>query len=501
MGRETSDHRSAGYQELLVRFGVEAPPNWHRSQISNGSGRRVEVGADGVVETYPSAYWPGDACGDHLEFALKYDGTNLGLLAALLSRIDAAEITALVRAKPTGKYARRLWYFYEMFTGSRLPLEDLVRGSYVDLLEPDEFVTLDRGRKVRRQRVNDNLLGDVRFCPTVRRTERVGEFIGKDLGARSAQVIAAYSPALLRRALSYLYTRETKSSFAIEQIKPSASRTERFVSLLQAAALEDLLSRSRLIDLQNQIVDPRFRDQDYRDHQNYIGRSVDWQNEHVHYVCPKPDQVEDLMGGLIELHDRVEQGGVHPVVHAALVGYGFVFVHPFEDGNGRIHRLLIHSILSRRGFVPAGVIFPVSAVMLRQSAEYDASLEAFSRPLVGLTDYTLDAEGRMTVHNDMSVWYRYPDMTAQVEHLFSFIEQTIDTELTQQLAFLARYDAVKQAMQEVVDMPDRDIDLFMRFCLQNNGKLSQRKRASHFAALTDQEVRRLEEAVARDDRE
>jgi hypothetical protein len=44
-------------------------------------------------------------------------------------------------------------------------------------------------------------------------------------------------------------------------------------------------------------------------------------------------------------------------------------------------------------------------------------------------------------------------------------------------------------------MPDRQIDLFIRFCLQNNGRLSARKRASHFHFLSDEENASLEQAV------
>lgn len=51
-------------------------------------------------------------------------------------------------------------------------------------------------------------------------------------------------------------------------------------------------------------------------------------------------------------------------------------------------------------------------------------------------------------------------------------------------------------MQAIVDMPDRDIDLFIRFCLQNKRKLSQQERESHFQLLTDDEIDRLERAVA-----
>ena len=72
---------------------------------------------------------------------------------------------------------------------------------------------------------------------------------------------------------------------------------------------------------------------------------------------------------------------------------------------------------------------------------------------------------------------------------------TIDTELAGKLSFLAAYDETKKAMQEIVDTPDRQIDLFVRFCVQNNGCLSARKRGSHFDFLSDEELAWMERAV------
>src|SRR5450759_3228003 len=191
----------------------------------------------------------------------------------------------------------------------------------------------------------------------------------------------------------------------------------------------------------------------------------------------------------------MKDGAVSPVIHAAAVAYGFVFLHPFEDGNGRIHRFLIHNILARSGFTPEGVMFPVSASMLKNPAGYNASLEAFSRHLMALVEYSLDEEGRMTVHNDTAGWYRYIDMTPQAEALFAFVEKAIVTELADELAFLANYDRTKAAIQAIVDMPDRQIDLFIRFCLQNQGRLSASKRASLFDFVTVDEIAQMEHAV------
>ena len=201
------------------------------------------------------------------------------------------------------------------------------------------------------------------------------------------------------------------------------------------------------------------------------------------------------MEGFTVAHKRMDTGDISAVIHAAVIGYGFVFLHPFGDGNGRIHRFLLHNILARRDFTPKGVMFPISASMLKNPAEYDESLEAFSRHIMLMVEYSLDEEGRMAVSNDTVDWYRYIDFTPQAEALFGFIEKTIDTELADELAFLVSYDETKEAIQKIVDMPDQKIDLFIRFCLQNQGRLSARKRESHFNFLTDQEIAAMEQAV------
>jgi hypothetical protein len=487
--------RPAGYGALIARFRLDVIPNWHQSFVAAGNTHKVDASAGVTEEIYPARYWPGDALGDHLEFALKYDGTNLAILASVFGAAPRDELQQYIVSAPRGKYVRRLWFLYEMLTGSALPLEDLKTGGYVDLLEPDQYYTVTAHRPVRRQRINDNLLGDARFCPTVRRTDALRSFEKAELPSRCQRIVANYPPQLLKRAMSYLYTKETKSSFEIEHIKPSSTRTERFVALLRLAEKEDFCEKGRLLELQNRIVDPRFRNTDYRDYQNYVGEMIGVQKEKVHFVCPKPGDLISLMDGMVAAHKRMDAGNVPAVVHAAAVAYGFVFLHPFEDGNGRIHRFLIHNILARRKFTPAGIVFPVSAAMLKHPADYDGSLESFSRPLMALVEYSMDVQGRMTVQNETANWYRFTDMTPQAEALFRFVEQTIETELVEELAFLSNYDRARKALQEVVDMPDRKMDLFIQACVQNNGRLSAQKRASQFDFLSDEEVTRLEEAI------
>jgi len=173
-----------------------------------------------------------------------------------------------------------------------------------------------------------------------------------------------------------------------------------------------------------------------------------------------------------------------------------VFIHPFQDANGRLHRWLIHYVLARTQFTPQGLIFPVSSVMLLRRAEYDRCLERISRPLLQVLDWRLRPDGSLEVEGDTAAFYRYFDATAAAEYLFACIDATITQELKSELEFLIRYQRARAAMQAIVDLPERKAALFVKLCAQNEFKLAKSKRRAHFEMLTDAEVKELEDAVA-----
>lgn len=484
-----------GYAALVRRYGLKVLPHFCQSFVAQ-RGQQKEFGEPGrITHVYRKEYAIGDTLGEHLEFALKYEGVNLEILSALFEKIDPAELVAFIKTKPSGKQARRIWFLYEFLTGQMLELEDLKRFTrYDNLLDEAEYFTADR-RPSPRHKISDNLLGGRLFCPMIRRTPRLMEFIDTHLDQRCQEVLQHYPEEVLRRALDYLFTKETKSSFEIEHITPDSGRTARFVSLLKKAGTDRFLSKEAMLGLQQATVDERFANKDYRAEQNYVGITLGYGQEQVHYISPRPEEVPSLMEGLFESARRMLEAQVQPVLIAGAVAFGFVFIHPFGDGNGRLHRFLIHHVLAKTGFTPSGFIFPVSATMLRQRAKYDALLESYSQPLLALVDYSINLEGEMTVHGDTAHHYRTIDMTHIVEGLFEFMQETVETELPSEMQFLVSYDKARQALQEIVDMPDRLIDLFIKVCLQNNGRLSKAKRESQFAKLTDDEIIRMESSV------
>ena len=148
--------KPVGYGALLERYLLNPIPHWSVSYVALKGDRRTIVEPDLTTEIYPSRYDPGDTLGDHLEFALKYEGVNLEILKGVLTAADATELTTFVRGKPSGKYARKMWFLFEFLTGQRLDLPDLSRGNYVDLLEPDRYYAAPSSRS-QRHRINNNL--------------------------------------------------------------------------------------------------------------------------------------------------------------------------------------------------------------------------------------------------------------------------------------------------------------------------------------------------------
>jgi len=488
-----SRDQPVGYAALIKELGLDVLPPRRASFVSRRSVIRFEAGSDRDTTHYPVGYAPDPTPTAQLEFALKYEGLELEVLRAAFEALDPGELAAWIRATPTGKYTRRAWYLYEWSMGRTIDVPDAPNAMYVSVSDPEKHYTSE-GVTSPRHRVRDDLLGTPEFCPVVRRTPLLDALSQKRLEERVAAVVASHAPEVLRRAANYLYLKETKSSFEIERETPGRQRTLRFVELLRTADAREPLTHDALVRAQNAIVDPRFAESGYRTDQNYVGQSLTGYREVVHYVSPKPEDVAALMRGWFACAERLFASRVDPVVQAAVLGFGFVYIHPFDDGNGRLHRYLVHRVLSNGGFTPPGLVLPVSAVMLADPRGYDACLETFSVPLMHSLRYELDARGVLTVQRDSARYYRHWDATRAAEYLYSVLERTIEEDLVGELDFLRRFDKAWRELREIVDLPDRRLELFIRLCLSNRGRLSARKR-EQFAELTEAEVEELEQVL------
>ena len=380
-----------------------------------------------------------------------------------------------------------------------LPIPPIEQGNYIDALNPEDYFTAVASPnrpevRARRMRVINNLIGNRGFCPAIRRTEKIREFQATNFPSLIRNIESSYPPELIFNATHYLCVKETKSSFAIERLTPDQKRMARFVELLRRKTGKTL-TKETLIQLQNDIVDPRYADSDYRSTQVYVGESVSLTDERVHYIAPKPSDIGEMMDAWLAMTNDLLKTQSDPVLIAAAVSFAFVFLHPFDDGNGRLHRYLLHFVLSRLCFIPDGMIFPFSAQFYKNPVQYDRMLESVSFRLVPLIEYHLDSRsGEMTIENDTADFYRFINMTEIAELFYPMVIKAIQEDFEDELKYLCDMGQTCQEMREIVDMPEEKVRLFITFVRQNHGDFPKGRR-KQFAELTDEEIEQLAKIV------
>jgi Fic family protein len=213
------------------------------------------------------------------------------------------------------------------------------------------------------------------------------------------------------------------------------------------------------------------------------------------HISARPEDLTSLIKGLVAF-DRGAAQSLDAVIAAAVLAFGFVYAHPFEDGNGRLHRYLIHHVLAQRGFNPPGVVFPVSSAILERIEAYRRVLEDYSDRLLPVIEWQATAAGNVRVLNDTADFYRFFDATAHAEFLYACVRKTIEEGLPGEADFLRRYDQFREGIASIVDMPDRTTGLLFRFLHQNSGHLSGWARSHEFRQLTAEEVAQAERLYA-----
>jgi Fic/DOC family len=477
----------AGYSALIDAYGIDAPLPRVLSAIGE---RHRNIEQDGWRLMTPR-HAPHATLEGHLTFALKYEGLDLAVLKRLFRATGPTAIEEIVRATPTGSYARRIWFIYEWLTGTKLDLPDVRTGNYVPVVDP--ALQWDApAETVSRQRVKNNLPGTPEFCPLVFRTDTLSRFIDLDLRQRAMDIVAEVPRDILARTAAFLLLKDSRSSYAIEGERPPQDRIQRWGRAIGEAGRQPL-NPEELLRLQHIVLgNARFVKPGFRREGGFVGaHDRETRMPLPDHISARPEDLSSLIGGMVAFERGAAQT-LDPVVAAAILAFGFVYIHPFEDGNGRIHRYLIHHILAERGFNPPGVVFPVSAAILERIDQYRDTLEDYSKRLLPLVEWLPTESFNVRVLNDTGDFYRFFDATPHAEFLYACVHRTIEEDLPAETAFLRRYDLFRHQVDALLDMPDNMIDLLFRFLHQNRGRLSSRARSREFKELTAPEAERIE---------
>ncbi len=484
--------RLAGWAAIVQALALKGPVrrlSCVSEQHVRGSHRE-----EGTWTVFDKRYWPGDTFADHLTFALRHEDIDLLILKRVFEAVPKAEVEAIIRVAPTGIPARRAWYLYEVLTGRALDVDDAPSAAAIDLLDPAAHFT-GKPRLSKRHRVRDNLLGTGRFCPVIRRTKALTEFLALDLAAKARETVGRTGAHLVARAASFMLLADSRASFEIEGERAPRNRLERWGrAVLQAG--KNRITLDEIIRLQRVLIeDTRFVRAGLRPDGVFVGERDHNGDPLPEFIGARPDNLDDLMGGLLEANGRMRDDGIDPVLKAAATAFGFVYVHPFQDGNGRMHRCLIHHVLAERKFTPPGMVFPVSSVMLDRIDDYRATLQGHTGPLMPFIEWRPTPERNVEVINQTADLYRYFDCTEEAEFLFGCVRRTVEQDLPREIDYLRRHDEAIRRIMDAVEMPDRVAENLVMFIRQNNGTLSKKRREGEFKKLSDEEVTLIEGIV------
>jgi len=482
-----------GYRWLAEAYGVEpVQPFRIDSQIA---GSRASERVDGYThESYPSALRPADTLQGHLTFALKREGVHLEFLARLFEAVPADELATWIAAEPSGQYARRAGFLYEWLTGRQLSFAGVSIGNYVDALDEDLYLTATAPGNNPRWRVRDNLPGTPDYCPTVFRTDSVRSAERYNVAAKLRDLEVEYGEDLLIRSAVWLTIKESQASFAIEHEDRQIDRIRRFAAVMErrCGQHESPLDEGSITALQTEILGTghktvtRFG---LRRSPIFVGEDSPFAGPMVHYVAPHWNDCGPMMAGLRAFMERT--AGRASLPRAAVLSFGFVYIHPMADGNGRISRFLINDVLRRDGALPAPFILPVSATIASTSASrrgYDQVLELFSKPFMRRyhDQYRFGPEQvaedgirynlQFAAYGDAATAWRYPDLTEHTEYLAHVIDLTLDQEMRKEARYMRSARAARAAIKEIVEGPDSDIDRIIRSVRSNGGQISNQLR-------------------------
>lgn len=437
---------------------------------------------------------PEDTLYKQLVFALKHEGVNLLFFKKLFEKLTESEVLQLITAvEPTGQYSRKIWFLYEWLLQKELRIANTdVKIKYTPLLD-EQLQYAIAGIPSSRHRIVNNLPGTVNFCPLISKTEKLEKHIQSDIRKQKNTILNTIQNDVLQRASAYLLLKDSKASFTIEGETPRSNRAARWGNAIGQAGVNDL-SIDELNRLQQLVIESkRFTKMGIRTQQGFIGDRDRVSKDPIpDHISAKHQDLATLMNGFVQTEKKLVNSTIDPVLAATVLAFGFVFIHPFVDGNGRIHRYIMHHILANMDYTQQGMIFPVSASILNHIKDYNTVLETYSHPILEFIEWKSTSDHNVEVLNETIDYYRYFDATKQAEFLYDCVQDTILNIIPQEVAYLAKYDEFKNYADEVFEMPDDMVLLLVRFLEQGNGKLSQRALKKEFSTLTTIEVEEIQ---------
>ena len=205
----------------------------------------------------------------------------------------------------------------------------------------------------------------------------------------------------------------------------------------------------------------------YRSHEEHIVSGM-FGREKVHYIAPSPERVEAEMQLFIEWFNTPEE--VSSIIRSAIAHFRFVSIHPFEDGNGRMARILSDMLLAR-GEQSGFRFYNISSQINQHKHQYYDILERMQRGDGDITEWLIwyaqkladaidDAEATIsTILNKSFFWQKAASVHVterQAEVLNIFLDGYEAKITSKSWATLAKCSK-DTALRDLYDLVDKHI--------------------------------------------
>ncbi|MDR0488271.1 MAG: Fic family protein [Propionibacteriaceae bacterium] len=312
-----------------------------------------------------------------------------------------------------------------------------------------------RGGMVRRYR--PDFLCEVHNVPSVAIAELAGDVasritaFGANLGSRNLGLL--YATLLKSESISSSQIEGYKtppSEVVLAEFAPEIATTTALTIRKNVLALQESLRRLNGLwtsEAIHQILVTLLPNhpEGYRSTQVRIGgRSL----FRAAFVPPPAEDVSMLMDDLIDYANR---GPESIVTKAGVVHAQFETIHPYNDGNGRTGRALVHALFARAGLLP-GAVLPVSTVLRVRSEQY----------IGALTQYRYDSEAGQSrqdaVDAFVQIFAEALNDSVTLAQLVAEDVATIEAEWSQKTAGFRADSTAIWALRSLVNLPALTIE-------------------------------------------
>ena len=205
----------------------------------------------------------------------------------------------------------------------------------------------------------------------------------------------------------------------------------------------------------------------YRTNEEHIISGM-FGREKIHYIAPSPDRVEREMQKYLSWFDGA--GSLSSIIRSAIAHFWFVSIHPFEDGNGRLARILSDMLLAR-GEMSEFRFYNVSSQINKDKNHYYDILERMQRGDGDITEWLVwymqkliealdEAETIVsTILNKSFFWQKASSipMTERQTQMLNLFLDRYETKITSKTWATLAKCSKDTAIRDIQDLLDKNV--------------------------------------------